>query len=113
MCHLHALQAVSPAADPDPRDVEAGTATGKRAAQHEAADESDNELSGVKERGLRKPAEGNVPPQKEAEPSIAGAEAQETQKPKGRKVRFWPQDIHMCLSRRCTPEAACESCPCC
>ena len=88
---LYALQAVSPAADSDPSDVEvqAGATTEKPAAQREDADESDYEPSGFKKRGLRKLAEGNAPPKIAAEPSSLGAEAEEAQKPRGRKVCLW------------------------
>ena len=110
ICHV---QAVSPAADTEPSDVVQGSATtGKRAAQDEDAEESEYEPSGVKKRGRGRLAEGSAPHEQEAEPSIVEAEAEDMQKPKGRKVRLWHQDSHMCLSRHCMPEAVCTSSPC-
>ena len=93
ICHL---QAVSPAADTEPSDVElqASATTGKRAAQDEDANGSEYEPSGAKKRGRRKLAKGSAPHEQGAEPSLAEAEAEDTQKPKGRKVRLWYQDIH-------------------
>ena len=101
-CHL---QAVSPAADAEPSDVElqGSATTGKRAAQDADADGSEYELSGVKKRGRRRLAESSAPHEQEAEPSIVEAETEDTQKPKGRKVRPWHQDRHMCLSRELLP----------
>ncbi|CAK0784596.1 hypothetical protein CVIRNUC_007800 [Coccomyxa viridis] len=80
-------QAVSPAADTEPSDVElqASATTGKHAAQDEDPDGSEYEPSGAKKRGRRKLAEGSAPHEQEAEPSLAEAEAEDTQKPKGRK----------------------------
>ena len=70
--------------------------TERRAGQHENADESDYEPSGIKRRGLRKLGEGNDPPATGAEPSIVGAQAEEAQKPKGRKVCLWHQAQEAC-----------------
>ena len=95
--------------------MQGGATTEKQAAQLEDADESDYKPSGIKRRGLRKLAEGNASLETGVEPCIAGAEAEPeaAQKPKGRKVCFWHQDVRKGLSRHCKHEATCSSCPCC